>query len=378
MTSPSPEGRSNTGFSLVQILIAIGLAGGLALILAQLSKQQATMSLRGHSNQEELEFMSQVRTLLMKQENCQASFSGLSSFRKVSVDEVESDNGIDLSLKRVSATGDSSTMFSSYSPHNRFGKINIIDIKFFLPNGVGFNYPSGEFSDEGIIKVIYEKRTGLEGYSSRSFEVKVRALVNTNTSGESIVVNCGKESEFLKTEMADVTYDHVSDWENNWDEPVHYTCPGGRVLCGEVSYHWDKVEDRRHLFRCCSVKTDGGNLARSNCSWSGQVNELDGLVNYQCPNNTVMAGHFSYHHNKTEDRTYDFRCCELGSGNQRVRLRNCEMYPVGAWANNWDQPVNFTCPSGKVKVGENSIHNDHYEDRLYRFKCCSVEVDEYK
>jgi hypothetical protein len=29
-----------------------------------------------------------------------------------------------------------------------------------------------------------------------------------------------------------------------------------------------------------------------------------------------------------------------------------------------------------VKIGELSVHNNSTEDRIYRFKCCSVVVEE--
>ncbi len=38
--------------------------------------------------------------------------------------------------------------------------------------------------------------------------------------------------------------------------------------------------------------------------------------------------------------------------------------------NQWDQPLLFQCPTDYVMSGVKSIHNNHREDRLWKFKCC--------
>ena len=90
-----------------------------------------------------------------------------------------------------------------------------------------------------------------------------------------------------------------------------------------------------------------------------------------------MVGHFSVHDNGPEDRVYQFRCCEYGEENQRIALEECTPSPANDWANTFDGPVDDTCSGNKVKVGEISIHNDGPEDRIHRFRCCQVVVEEF-
>ncbi|GAB3335364.1 hypothetical protein [Marilutibacter aestuarii] len=74
---------------------------------------------------------------------------------------------------------------------------------------------------------------------------------------------------------------------------------------------------------------------------------------------------------------------------REVILSNCE-FPTGdaynvtnigwnlpSYNNMWnkmDHPVNADCPSGKVIIGVNSAHRNEYEDRQWRYKCCTVEL----
>jgi len=41
----------------------------------------------------------------------------------------------------------------------------------------------------------------------------------------------------------------------------------------------------------------------------------------------------------------------------------------GSYANSWDNPVNFNCPSGQAIVGMYSVHDNRKEDRRFKFQC---------
>merc|ERR1712200_22531 len=38
----------------------------------------------------------------------------------------------------------------------------------------------------------------------------------------------------------------------------------------------------------------------------------------------------------------------------------------------WDEMLTYSCPSGKVITGMDSIHNNGKEDRLFKFRCCAL------
>jgi hypothetical protein len=368
--------KNQGGFSLVQVLIATALAGGLSLVILQISSIQNDVSVRGQSALDEQEALSRFRNILSNPKNCTASLNALAPFRRSQVDSNSSTPGLEIELKRVDYSGNESVAMSASSPHKKFGRFEIQNLKLTFPTGSG-NFPTGTTSETGIIEINYLKLHGKSDVDKR-FTSEVNILVETQPNGYSKITECAIESQFYSIDDAQVSYSSSSGYVNGFDQVVNYTCPGNRVLTGELSYHTNGTEDRRHSFRCAEVRIDNQALVKRNCQWSGNVNSMDGLLNYQCPNSSVMNGHSSYHDNGTEDRIYNFQCCDLGNSNQKVKLNNCQMLPSGGWINNWDQPVNFTCPAGKVKVGEHSVHSNHYEDRLYRFKCCSVAIEGYQ
>jgi hypothetical protein len=66
------------GFSLVSVLVAIGLTGILALILMSLSDQQAKQQKKAYVDMDINEAMNHVRTIINDPVSCNATFQGLS------------------------------------------------------------------------------------------------------------------------------------------------------------------------------------------------------------------------------------------------------------------------------------------------------------
>lgn len=52
-------------------------------------------------------------------------------------------------------------------------------------------------------------------------------------------------------------------------------------------------------------------IVKYGCWTTGYVNGWDGVMNYQCPGNSVMSGMYSVHDNGKEDRIFKFICCYL-------------------------------------------------------------------
>ncbi len=371
-----------SGFGLVEVLVALGLAGGLALFVMNIGKFGNDIQRQSLAGNDEIEMISMLRGVLKKDKNCSESLKiGPSrtpiTFKKSDIDEPSDNEGIEVEVFQTDYAGGVKKILSSSEPDNRFGRLKIISIKFLMNNGEGFDYPLGTLhSDSGIMRFVYEKPQG-NNTVTKTADMALTATLTTNTSGISTGLNCAKDSSAIKRTVATVDNLSNSGYVNNWDQMVNFICPADKVLCGETSFHWNNTEDRRHNFQCCDIKVDNNIVRRKSCSWSGQVNYYDALINYTCPNNTLKAGHFSVHDNGTEDRLYEFYCCEYGSASQKILTENCQVLPNGAWANNWDQPVNFTCPANKVRTGEISVHNNTTEDRLYRFKCCGVVAEEF-
>ncbi|XP_062592882.1 hemagglutinin/amebocyte aggregation factor-like [Saccostrea cucullata] len=158
----------------------------------------------------------------------------------------------------------------------------------------------------------------------------------------------------------------VFTWKNEWDRPLNFQCPlQTQAIDAVVSYHRDDYEDRRYELHC-------GNVIRSsdvavNCEWTGYVNDFDQVVHFQCPGAGYINGMASYHRDSYEDRRHKFRCCGPKSSN--YYYRNCRWT---GWLNNFDDPVAYFVPDGFVLRGVNSVHNDNYEDRRFQFEVCQL------
>ncbi|CAL1539510.1 unnamed protein product [Lymnaea stagnalis] len=146
---------------------------------------------------------------------------------------------------------------------------------------------------------------------------------------------------------------------NDWDQPFTFNCQTGHVISYVSSIHNNRAEDRRWEFRCKNV------VKTHSCSHSGYVNEFDQPVVFKCPGDQVMTGVDSYHSNKAEDRRFGFQCCNV----QERQPRDC--YITGD-VNRWDGKMTLVVPWGKAIKGAYSHHNNHYEDRLWRFEICTL------
>nr|XP_034332017.1 hemagglutinin/amebocyte aggregation factor [Crassostrea gigas] len=154
----------------------------------------------------------------------------------------------------------------------------------------------------------------------------------------------------------------VSGWKNDFDQPVDFQCPSDLSFVSRFeSSHSNKKEDRRFNFDCRRVPAVSGSVT---CSWSGYVNNYDAMILYTCPNQGYLNGMHSIHSNNYEDRRFKFRCCSPPSG---LDFKHCHWT---GYVNNWDSYVNYHVPYGYVIRGVFSIHDNGKEDRRFRFEIC--------
>jgi hypothetical protein len=91
--------------------------------------------------------------------------------------------------------------------------------------------------------------------------------------------------------------------------------------------------------------------------WTGFVNGYDQEVNWVGANGYVMTGIHSKHHNSYEDRLWDFQSSSMLTSTTPV---------LSDWVNNWDGEFTWGDDS-KVFVGMYSVHDNHKEDRRFKF-----------
>jgi hypothetical protein len=76
-----------------------------------------------------------------------------------------------------------------------------------------------------------------------------------------------------------------------------------------------------------------------------------------------MTGFISDHNNHWKDRNY-LVYCKPFLGNLAPTQTG------GAWSgyvNNYDGAFDYIAPAGKMIRGMGSVHNNHHEDRVFRF-----------
>lgn len=52
-------------------------------------------------------------------------------------------------------------------------------------------------------------------------------------------------------------------------------------------------------------------LDTQNCDFTEYLNNFDGVLNFTCPSGTAVAGIFSEHHGRFEDRRFKLKCCSV-------------------------------------------------------------------
>ena len=57
-----------------------------------------------------------------------------------------------------------------------------------------------------------------------------------------------------------------------------------------------------------------------------------------------------------------------------VELFNCTRYPTSGWLNNMDAVLDAQCPANQVLNGLNSYHSNSTEDRQWSYYCCSMRI----
>ncbi|RUS82391.1 hypothetical protein EGW08_009850 [Elysia chlorotica] len=149
-------------------------------------------------------------------------------------------------------------------------------------------------------------------------------------------------------------------YENDWDQPLDFSCPEGQLISYVNSYHSNYYEDRRWRFYCRNANYG----AVTSCEWtSDYVNDWDGALSYMCPENMALAGVASVHSNYYEDRRLKFKCC----GHAGYKMDSCiltgELHAP-------DKELKYFVPDGSVLGGWVSEHFDVSEDRIHRMIVC--------
>jgi type II secretory pathway pseudopilin PulG len=171
--------KNSKGFSLVQVLVASGMMGGLTLVLLQFIKNTNDVQASTQAKSEEMELRTSIRMILDDERYCRVSIAGNGvsgfptvpvTFKKQNVDDSATE-GLDISLYYSNQTGDTRTLKKFNGANNpgtsdrsNFGKLIIKSIKLIMNNSVtpGPNYADkASHSDIGVLRAIVTRKTSM-------------------------------------------------------------------------------------------------------------------------------------------------------------------------------------------------------------------------
>ncbi|XP_048781224.2 dermatopontin-like isoform X1 [Ostrea edulis] len=109
-------------------------------------------------------------------------------------------------------------------------------------------------------------------------------------------------------------------------------------------------------------------LLHSSCAWTGYVNEMDKPLVFQCPRGGIIDGIESYHDNYFEDRKFRFKCCDV----PLMCVYNCK---YTGWLNGFGGYFSYLVPANQFIRGVVSFHNNTSDDRKFDFEICSLSYD---
>ncbi len=181
--------RTNRGFSLVQVLIAIGMTGILSAILMNLTEQQTKQQKKAVVDGEMNEVITQIRSILSNEDSCNATLVNKKR---------------DQDFLRLMTTNKTGTLIYEEvdgDPDEFFRgtKINFIGLRILSNNEVksiqGLSPQTGVI----VVQVELKKPDKLIGGRSikKNFEVRVlygtEGLVRDPLSATGVVTNCKSE-----------------------------------------------------------------------------------------------------------------------------------------------------------------------------------------
>jgi len=102
-----------------------------------------------------------------------------------------------------------------------------------------------------------------------------------------------------------VNKNKFTGYANDWDEEFRFQCPEGQYIAGVKSIHANHSEDRRFDFYCASYRPSP---TPESGRWTDYVNDWDEPVLFTCEPGYYIAGIGSVHANHSEDRRFSFLC----------------------------------------------------------------------
>ena len=148
---------------------------------------------------------------------------------------------------------------------------------------------------------------------------------------------------------------------NAMNEPISWDAPDGYAVVGALSYHRNREEDRRWVFRYAKINGLFTFHGRQNL----RLTDYDKPMIRQCWFGFILTSFTSWYDNGKEDRRWNFRCSS-------VRPKRAVSCKWTSYLNDWDDVLDYHAPADYVITGVRSYHHNQHGDRRFSFKVCKI------
>ncbi|PIP91780.1 MAG: hypothetical protein COW01_05335 [Bdellovibrionales bacterium CG12_big_fil_rev_8_21_14_0_65_38_15] len=188
------------GFSLVSVMVAAGLVGGLALAVMQITKNSQTGLKFAESISDEIDLRENIKAIVSNPSFCRLSIAGNGAegspsspviFKKNLNDQDNEGLDIEFFLGNQLGTARTTKKYSgSDSSANTYNGLTIKSIKLIFDNGTGFNYSTSSFhQDIAKIRLVFEKKYD-KAIREKQMDFQTTVSMQTDVLGNSTLLGC--------------------------------------------------------------------------------------------------------------------------------------------------------------------------------------------
>jgi prepilin-type N-terminal cleavage/methylation domain-containing protein len=178
------------GFSLVELMIAVGAMAGIALVVMQISKNSASTQVVAFNTSDFISLKAKIETMMLNDFDCKASLKDI-TFKATQLKSTP----LNVELWNGDQVGARKSKFISGTDSNfkKFGKIAISSVQILMPDFSGASdFPAG-IDQKFKIRLTIEGEKSVMGKSTnfQPIEKELNIIFDTDSTGLSKIKNCG-------------------------------------------------------------------------------------------------------------------------------------------------------------------------------------------
>jgi prepilin-type N-terminal cleavage/methylation domain-containing protein len=191
--------EKNSGFTLVEIMIAIGLLGMVSVGLMRLAGNMTGIQTNARGTADQADLLNLVSLLISNPKDCAVSLAGNDpatspvTFKKSNIDDLITE-GLSVELWLADQAGvirKTKKLSGTDTSVNKFSGLKINSIKLVMNNGTGSDYvASASHSDIGVLRLSFERPLTVGKTKAIIKDFPVRLGMNTDATGLTTILSC--------------------------------------------------------------------------------------------------------------------------------------------------------------------------------------------